>query len=333
MADDQTVDEGARGFLNIFGSGADTPDTPDSPDTPDEAPTTDSATVAADDSPPEQDQDDGPELTAEERVAANLAAALDEEGYEVDTGEDPAPVATEAKAEAPDGEVDLDRLTPEELRAYAEEAIKLRAEIPAQEEQRVVADIQVAEQQAAGYWQSEQQRADAHYRAELTKRIAQARSDAETKDNPDAYFVAEVERQTAIVETAKKGWLSEQGQGIEAQLQAYRQELLKPFYARQLVKEAGLPASAAQELLADDGLPWQRYAKRVDELVAMRNVLAENQSKADQKVRAEGRKRLIDTAVVVPTSGRAKPFKRARYEGTAAEGLSIIKTMSKMKSG
>ncbi len=325
MSDDQTVDEGPRGFLDIFSSSADTP-TPDTDDT--EPSPTDQAEDAADATTPEEDQDDGSDLTAEERVAANLAASMEDEGVAV---AEPAEQTAEAEP-LPEGEIDLESLTPEQLRVLAEEAIKLRAEVSTKDEQRVLGEISAAEQQAAGLWQSAEARAETHYAAELRKRISNARRQAETRDDGDAYFEAEVDRQRALVEQAKRAWLMEQGQDLEAQLQAYRQEQLKPFYARQLVKEAGLPASAVKELLDDPGLPWQRYPKRIDELKAMRDILAENQTKADQKVRAEGRKRLIETAVVVPASGRAKPFKRKAYEGTAAEGLSIIKTMSKMRS-
>lgn len=324
MSDDQTIDEGPRGFLDIFSSNADTPDTPDT----DDAPTTDQAEVAADATAPDEDQDDGADLSAEERVAANLAAAMGDEGIEV-----PEPGDTTTEAEPlPEGEIDLETLTPEQLRVLAEEAIKLRAEVSTNEEQRVLTEIQNAENQVAGMWQQTEQRAETHYAAELRKRISNARKQAEVRDDGDAYFEAEVDRQRALVEKAKHDWLKGEAEDLGEKLQAYRQEQLKPFYARQLVKQAGLPPSAVKELLEDEGLPWQRYPKRVQELVAMRDILAENQTKADQKVRAEGRKRLIETAVVVPASGRAKPFKRKEYEGTAAEGLSILKTMSKMRS-
>lgn len=331
--DSEQVDAGPSGFLDIFRSDDAASDdvTPDVQS--DAAP---DAEAAADTSAPD---DFEPELSAEERVAASLAASLEADGIEIP--EPGAEAEAEDDDESPlraDDETDLDRLTPAELRALAEEAIALRAQTRESDRTVVAQKVQEAEAQALRSVQEQFQRevlsiSEQHYGAELERRLDQLDADADRADNPAEYKRARRGAIVRHVQQAKDAWEAAQAAEWEprvtAATSAARKSVpeLRRVYAEHLAQERNLPSKAVDEILktrdADD------FVARADELVQYRDALAKERSRHQQSVRVEANKRLAATTVRPPASGRARGKTPVAYRGSAEEGASILALMHK----
>jgi hypothetical protein len=327
--DSSTVDPGAKGFLGIFGDNA-ADAAPPEPDAHDAA--HDDATAADADSPEGSSTDD---LSAEEVVAARLAAAAEASGIDVPDPDEsePAPDASEAThplLAQPDAEPSLDALTPEQLRALAEEAIRLRGEVSTSSQAEAARKVDAAIATAVAQVQTEFEQnvlavSANHYRAVYRDRLAKLANEVTEEQLPDA--AAALADQ---VWAARKAWEDEQADAYEARAQqaAYAARLNAPefrqYAAEHLVRQAGLPAAAVAEVLKTQDT--RQFEARVAELVGIRDaLLAERQRNQNQR-RADANKALRDTTPRTAATGRPPGGKPPAYKGTAAEGVAIVRS-------
>ena len=321
--DSTTVDSGPSGFLGIFGKSQPAPAEPDHDVTPSEP------TVAEASTPDVPDQD----LSAEEIVAARFAASLAESGIEVpDTGE-LEPDTTESPEShpllaKPDGDQPLDSLTPEQLRALAEEAIRLRSEVSTTSRNDAARKVQMAEATAVAQVQAAYDRdviavADRHYAQVFAERAAEI---IRTSSEDEA--VARVTALQTQINRAREQWVDQQTVAYEQRAQAAalaaRKSVpeMRRLYAAELVKQAGLPETAVPEVLkvrnTDD------FAAEVEKLVGMRDALLAERQRNQQSRRVEANQALRDTTPRTAATGRPPGGKPPEYKGTAAEGARIL---------
>ena len=259
---------------------------------PDDQPTEDaSLATAADDSAEEESYED---LSPEERVAAELGLEDDDDGIEYPDLGDETPDEDDLAATAA-GAIDLDALTPEQLRALAEEALTLREQQAQSGVEAVNREIDVAYQSIVGELQQTLSASEQHYRAEKRKRLVAARADAENQPDPDAWFARKADEIDATVSRAQKAWEAEQVAQHEARFQGVRQEKLRPQYAAWLAEQRNLPLKAIEKILQEPNV--DRMAERADELAAYRDALLAERRKNTQQVRegrGQGRRRAQD---------------------------------------
>lgn len=325
---DSPVDPGLDGFLGIFGDSAET--AAPEPETPDAA--HDDTTAADAGSPEESSTDD---LSAEEIVAARLAASLEADGIEVPDPESAETAPADAEAThplltPPDAEPSLDALTPEQLRALAEEAIRLRGEVSTSSQQEAARKVDAAIKTAVAAVQTEFEQnvlavSAAHYKAVYRNLLAKLAAEVTEEQLPDA--AAALADQ---VYAAKQQWEAEQADLYEkrAEQAAYAARLNAPefrqYAAEQLVKQAGLPAAAAAEVLKTQDT--RQFEARVAELVGIRDALLAERNRNQAHLREEGRKRLAETTPRTAATGRPPGGKPPAYKGTAAEGVAILRS-------
>lgn len=326
---DSTTDPGIGGFLNIFGESAENEPTPDT----DAAPQ-DTAAVADAASPEGSSTDD---LTAEEIVAARFAAL--EDGGAAEPVPDPEatpPVAAEADhplLTTPAGDPSLDEMTPEQLRALAEEAIKLRGEASTNSRQEAGRKVAAAEAAAVAEVQTAYEQnvlavAERHYDTIFDQRQAQIEAESERADDPARYRREQIAALRRRVDAAKQGWIAEQAELYEqeaatAVLRArHTSPEFRQYAAEELVKRAGLPVEVVPEVLKVRDV--RDFQAEVDKLVGTRDaLLAERNRNANQR-REEGRQRLIADAPRTAAKGRLPGGKPPEYQGTIAEAVAIL---------
>jgi hypothetical protein len=326
---DSTVDPTPQGFFSIFGGESAASDaTPDSPADP----TPQAEPTAADADAPEQVSDQ--DLTAEEVVAARLAASLDDSGIafpDPDDAEEVPETGDHPLLGATAGDPSLDEMTPEQLRALAEEAIRLRGEVSTSTQTERERKVQMAEAAAVASVQTAFERnviavADAHYTNVYRERVADLAARVTEAELPAA--AAALANQ---VYAARQQWEAEQAEAYEAQAKqaALNARLQSPdfrqYAAEALVTQAGLPSAAVAEVLKT--ADTRQFEARVTELVAIRDALQAERAKNQAVRRKEANARLAETPVRTATTGRAPGGKPPAYKGTAAEGVAIVATM------
>ncbi|MBA3585083.1 MAG: hypothetical protein H0W36_11250 [Gemmatimonadetes bacterium] len=321
---DSTVDPGPAGFLGIFGSNAE-----DAPETEPETNDADQAeTTAADPDSPE-----GEDLSADDLVAARLAASLEADGIEI-------PDPDDAEAQPVEGEADhlllaetedtpsLDSLSAEQLRALAEEAIRLRGEVSVTSRQDAARKVAVAEAAAlsqvqAAYEQNVLAVSASHYGAVFNQRLTALIGEVSEQELP-----ARAAALADQVYAARQQWESEQYEAYEQQARAAALNArkgvpeMRQLYAGELVRKSGLPDAAVAEVLKTTNS--DEFPARVEELLAIRDALLAERARNQQQRRQEGNQRLREVAPRTAASGRPKGGKPPAYTGSAAEGARII---------
>jgi len=332
-----TIDEGPKGFLGIFKSDTDTDATPPRPDTELSQPeaTTPEQAVAAEPAAPERP--DGGESAAD-RVAANLAASLAEDGIELPGEEE----TTDASGETPltaDGTVDISKLTPEQLQAYVEQAISLQQQLSQREVAEVEREIQAVDTTAQTRKQQLRADVDKAANAWVEQELDARWDEAQDKDDPKGWFM---QQRRAIFDTARAHYGAHlQGElaKIDTEVTEYKRQRLKPFYAQFLCdhlpdgtpREQPLPPTAAAELLKvkdPDDMP-----ARAEELLQIANYLGTLDQQHVQKQRAQARQTIVEQAVRTPGTGTAVPLERKPYEGSPQEGLALLSYLHKPRPG
>jgi hypothetical protein len=330
---DSTVDPTSKGFLNIFGGDSAASDTnTDSPADP----STQAEPTAADADAPEQVSDQ--DLTAEEVVAARLAASLEADGIEIpdpDGEEEPPDSGDHPLLGATEGEPSLDEMTPEQLRALAEEAIRLRGEVSTSTQAEAARKVQMAEAAAVAQVQTAYERDMAasaqHYQTFYRNELAKVAREVTEAELPDAaaalagrVWAAQREYETGLLDGTDDfvGYeaLSKQA-ALSARLQSpdFRQ-----YAAAELVKQAGLPQAAVAEVLKT--ADTRQFEARIAELVAIRDALQAERAKNQASRRKEANARLAESTVRTATTGRSPGGKLPDYKGIAAEGIAIIRS-------
>ncbi len=332
--DSSNVDSGPAGFLSIFGSNAtEQPETTETTETAAPAEPT-AAETAAPDVP------DG-EMSADEVVAARLAASLDADGIEPP---EPEPETGEPESTAhallgePESDPSLDALTPEQLRALAEEAIRLRGEVSASSQQEAGRKVAAAEAAAVASVQAEYERnvlavSASHYDRIYAERLARIEEASERQDNPAQYRLEQSAALRRQIQTAQQQWEDEQATAYEerARQVALAARLSAPefrqYAAEHLVRQAGLPAAAVDEVLKTQDT--RQFEARVQELVAIRDALLAERARNQTQRRQEANTRLREVAPRTAVTGRPPGGKPPAYRGTAAEGAAILSTFRK----
>ena len=318
------VDEGAQGFLSIYGS-----DAADSTDNPSQdADSSQMEATAADEAAPDEvDQDD---LSAEDIVAARFAASLEDDGIEIPEpgdesvemeGDDEHPLLAEGESDT-----DLDTMTPEQLRALAAETIALRQQVSQSDKAEVARKVADAERQAVADVQTAYQREVLEVSADHYGRIFQERLER-TGYEPEA-----IARLRAQVNAAQQQWEAEQYaaydlRAVDAAKNARKNvPELRKLYATELLTQRGITdARAVDDLLktrdTDD------FVARADELVAIRDALLKERERNRQQRRKDANKQAAANTVRTPATGRPKGGKPPAYKGTAEEGARILGMM------
>jgi hypothetical protein len=343
MADGQGVDSGAEGFLSIFRPGDQTGslDSTTQSDTPTDAAAPDQGTPAAATSAPETDDS----LSDEERVAARFASLEDEASDIPEPGQE---VASDDDEEdtlfaSDDDDLDLDSMTPEQMRELAEEALRLREEEAETSQAEVAAKVQAAEQEALEAVQSDFQReviqaGQRHYRAIRNRQIAQLVKQGLDRDNPAQEILAGIDGVLNNILTAQTQWEQKMAQSEEwtgrvqqAVIQARGSvPELRKAYAEQLVEERQLPKAAVDYILKTKGGKERHiddFEERADELLATARTLGKVRAKGRQETKEEGRKRLIEQRVATVATSRPRREEPVEYKGTAREGLAILQRL------
>ena len=331
--DSSTVDPGSGGFLGIFGADApaETAAQDAGTDTHDAA---QDRTTAAEHSPPEDAPD--ADLSADEVVAARLAASLEADGIALPEPDaaDAAPAAADPDHPLladPGGEPSLDDLTPEQLRALAEEAIRLRGEVATGSRHETARKVAAAEAAAvaqvqAAYEQEVLAVADRHYAGVFEQRLAALIGESTEQELP-----ARAAALAAQVYAARQAWESEQADRYEQAAQqaalAARKGVpeMRQLYAAELVRRSGLPDAAVAEVLKTANT--DEFPQRVDELVGIRDALLAERARNATQRRQEANARLRDTTPRTAATGRPPGGKPPAYTGAAAEGVAIVRTL------
>lgn len=327
-------DPTTSGFLNIFRSDDGSTDTQT-----DASLDTDSqvdATAADTDSP---ELDDGQDLSAEDVVAARLAASLEADGIEV-----PDPDAeTEDDEEPVEGALNLDDLTAEEIRALAEEAIALkqREAQTSEESQKQMVRQKVEEAEAEAIALVDQQfetevlsKSEHHYTAQLSQRTANILRAARNEDNPDQYILAHFLKEAKAVSAAQREWEDQQAtsevwaQRVQAARLAARQNVpeARDYVARVLAAKYGLPEAAVAQI-NHPNRHMTHFEERAQELAGLVAARVADGKKTAQDKRQAANKKLQEQPIRTSSTGRQAGGKPPSYKGVAEEGLPILKLL------
>jgi hypothetical protein len=324
--DDQDFTGSPSEFLSIVSETA--------PDVDALTPPTDQASAAPADATDDTfaEEDDG--LSPEERVAAVLAQ--DAEDY----GATPEP---EVIAE-PDGDeddeasegYDLDTLTPEELRALAEEALSQRAEKSEREvdaeQQALVADVQQLDMRVTQHVQERFQRevlavSEGHYGQLLAKEAAALYLESQEKDNPEGYFAQNLQRRQTPILRAQRAWeekkAAEWEPVIEREITAARKQHpgLRQQFAQHLATDRNLPQQAVERLLRYQSI--EDMANAADDMVESIKARAKQKRQESQKQREAKAKEVSRAQITPPVTGKPASHKPAELKGEYAEWLAI----------
>ena len=322
---DGEVNPGAEGFLSIFNADGDaTASDESSQDTPD-----DGSSEAG--SSPQTDEES---LSADEIVAQRFAASLEADGIEMLADEED---DAESQAESPTGEVDLDALTPEQMRALAEEAIGLRAQVSQADRQAVARKLEEATHQAIAQVQSQYQRevvdvAEKHYAGYFAQQMAKIERTAQTTDNPERYRIQQAAVLFQTVTKARLEWEAEQAAAedwssrMETAIATARKSVpeVRILYAADLAAKYDLPRQAIKEIAKTRSI--DDFEDRARELAGLRQLLVEREKRDAQKRRVEANQKLIDNPVRTTPNGRPRGGTVPDYRGTAEEGVRVLST-------
>jgi len=310
------VNPGAEGFLNIFraegaeGAAADDTHTDDQ----------DSRT--AESSSPQTEES----LSADEVVAQRFAASLEADGIEW-------PDEDEEEDEGSTKELSLDDLTPEQMRALAEEAIDLRARVSQADRDFVAGKLQAATQSAITEVQGQYQRdvlnvAAKHYAGYFAQQQAKIIRAAQETQNPEQYIVRHSATLFNTVLEARQKWESEQTETYDERMKeaikTARKNVpeLRQLYAADLAVEFGLPEAAIKEIAKTRSI--DDFRARAEELAGLRQLLAQRDKEQAQQRRVDANKRLKEHPVRTTPNGRAPGGKVPEYKGTPEEGVRIM---------
>ncbi len=309
------IDPGGGGFLSAIGV------TPDAPSEPDLEPESQDEATAADALSPEDD------LSGEELVAARFAAVAEEEGVDVEGG-------TEAPDEGgAEDQPDLEQLSPEELKALAQEALTLKAQESTSQGERlkelVRQKVQDAESAAIAavtrqFEETVLARSAEHYDAELAERIATIVRLSRNQDNPDQFIIQQSMLATRTVMAYRQQWEAEQAanwdqRAFEAAAQA-RMNVpeLRALYARDLAEQYNLPETAIADI-AHGSRHIENFDQRAQELAALAKTLGNERKKTAQQKRQQANARLREQPIRTSASARPAGGKPPAYKGTPDE--------------
>jgi hypothetical protein len=319
----QNVDTGAAGFLNIFGSSAESPTDTTSAEPQDGA--TGADTTSAEATSSEE------YTSADDVVAARFAASLEADGYEFpDTDE--ADETEEAEG------YDLSTLSADEIRALAEEHLAARAAATqaqeAQVQEYVRAKVMEAEQRAiasidARFQQEVLSKSYAHYSNELNTRVAAIVRASRNTDNPDAFIIQKVADATNTVNKARQEWEAAQAadwHGAAMQAAAnIRGSVpeLRQYAAIVLARRYNLPEAA----IADIAHPRRHiddFDTRAQELAGIAQFAGQERKRSAQQKRASANAALRAAPIRTSATGKPKGGRVPAYRGTAEEGSRIM---------
>ncbi len=303
----------ASEFLEMTGKiTASEPDpSPDIPE-PDETPT-----AAADsDSADEEEYN----LSPEERVAAVLGEDLDED-------ETTELVAEDEDEDAPDADpLDLDNLTPEQLRELAAEELRRRAEAP----QAELAEIQREAGEAVASAQQEmRQRIKIAFDQEVILSVSEPHYGAliaKAVEENDATAVQRIVRAKATWEAEQReAWAPEANTLIEqAGKQALKQHPgIRRLYAQELAETRKLPKSDIDKILEE--LDTDRMHEAANHLKEVNDARLAGIRRGNQRAREEAAKRVSANRISSPATGRPKPAKIVPLRGDIDEWMEAKK--------
>jgi hypothetical protein len=309
------VNPGAQGFLSIFGA--------------EQATATDAAPEESQDSRSTRDpspQTDEASLSADEVVAQRFAASLEADGIEW-SDED------EEDEDGEERELSLDDLTPEQMRALAEEAVDLRARVSQADRDFVAGKLHAATQSAMaevhGAYQRDVLNVSArHYAGYFAQQQAKIIRAAQETQNPEQYIVRHSATLFNTVLEARLKWESEQAEDYDARLKSAiataRKNVpeLRQLYAADLAAEFGLPEAAIKEIAKTRSI--DDFRARAEELAGLRHLLAQREKEHAQERRVQANKHLKEHPVRTTPNGRASGGKVPEYKGTAEEGVRIM---------
>lgn len=310
------VDPGESGFLSIFGS--ESSESAESPESSDESTYAEAASPQSEEEP----------LSADDVVAARFAASLEADGIEWPDEE-----GDEDETESPQGEVDLDELTPEQMRALAEEAIGLRQQVSQADRQYVAGKVEEATNNAIAQVQQQYRRdvidvSAKHYAGYFAQQQAKIIRAAQETQNPEQYIVRHSATLFNTVLDARSKWEAEQAQGydqhLEQAISTARKSVpeVRTLYAADLAAEFGLPPAAIKEIAKTRSI--DDFRTRAEELAGLRQLLARRDQEQAQQRRVDANKRLVEQPVRTTPNGRPRGGKPPAYRGTAEEGSRIL---------
>lgn len=314
------IDPSAGGFASIFGSTADVPTDALETDSPD------GATAADTDSP---EAPDG-ELSAEELVAARFAAAREEDGIEPDAEDEP--------EQADLAGADLESLTPDQIRALAAEALTLKGQQSAWQEQQLREGVKarVAQAEAAAidavtaqFQQTVLKDSANHYDSILRERIDTITKIARTQDDPDAFIATQSLLAMNTVMKYRREYESEQANAWDARAEQAKDEArgrvpeLRALYARDLAQHYGLPEAAIADI-AHGSRHIQNFDHRAQELVEIARTLGDERKRTATSKRTAANTALREQPVRTATTGRSTSAKPRDYTGSTAELAAML---------
>jgi hypothetical protein len=309
------VNSGAEGFLNIFRAEGAESATADAPDDSQDSRTADSASPQTEES-----------LSADDVVAARFAASLEADGIEW-------PGDEEEEDDGEPRELSLDDLTPEQMRALAEEAIDLRARVSQADRDFVAGKLQDATRNAVAHMQGLYQRdvlnvSAKHYAGYFAQQQSKIIQAAQETQNPAQYIVRHSATLFNTVLEARLKWESEQAaeydDRVKEAVSVARKSVpeLRQLYAADLAVEFGLPEAAIKEIAKTRSI--DDFRQRAEELAGLRHLLAQRDKEQAQQRRVDANKRLKEHPVRTTPNGRAAGGKVPDYKGTAEEGVRIM---------
>jgi hypothetical protein len=263
-----------------------------------------------DGAPPDDEQDsDSPELSAEERIAALMAAEMEASGAAEDE-EEPEADGDDEPAEAEDDGSD------EDLDALLEEGRQARAQRQQQEQLQPYLEVYAAAEQRIAHGKN-------HYAQERQRIFDAVHADADRALDKDAYLRTHLLPALNGVNNAEEAWIAGVGQDARNQVQAIREQQSVPAWAAHLVATRRLPQAAIGRILATTQDPRAMPAV-ADLLVEARNAIANEKRKATQANRSAQARTIAGNQVHPAATGRSPTGKLPEIQGSRDELLAIL---------
>jgi hypothetical protein len=331
MSDNESIDPGMGGFSAIFGEHAAAAEP--ATETPTEDTGAQPEATSAEATSPET-PDDGQELSAEDVVAARLAASLEADGIVVP---DPGDEDEEETAETDGEALSLEDLTPEQYQAVLDELEELRAKTTTNDRQAIANKVIAAERQAVeGVWQEYNQqvvpKSEAHYRAEFIQRASKAYDQHETQPNPKQWLLGQIEAERAAVLASQRDYEFRQEQDYEqraiqaAVLARKSVPELRQLYAQELATEFSLPAEVVVPLLLKVA-DTDNFRAEAERLAGVRDFAAKERGQKNAKKRRDANQELREAPVRTPATARPRGAEPREYKGKWDEGAAILRML------
>jgi hypothetical protein len=311
------------GFSAIFGEQAAAAEP--STETPTEDTEAQPEATSAEATTPES-TDDGQELSAEDVVAARLAASLEADGIAVP---EPGEEDEEEAAETDGAALSLEDLTPEQYQAVLDELEELRARTTTNDRQAIANKVIAAEQQAyAAVWQEYNEqvvpKSEAHYRAEFIQRASKAYDQHESQPNPKQWLLGQIEAERAAVMSSQINWETKQQNDCEqraiAAAIAARKSVpeLRQLHAQELAAKFSLPAEVVVPLILKVA-NVDEFEAEAERLAGVRDFAAKERSQSNTRKRQQANQELRETPVRTPATARPRSAEVPEYKGQFGE--------------